>query len=94
MPAVLIALLGAIVSGLVFRVLASIGFAMVTAAFINQVIADYLNRSIQQMGTALSPQVSAYLNIARVDDCISIMIGALMFVATYKSMKFIFIRGR
>lgn len=92
MPVALVAVLGFIVSGLVWRLLASIGFGLMTANFINKIIDDYLVRSITQMNTALHPDVSAYLNIARVDDCISIMLGSLVFVSTYKSLKLIFVR--
>lgn len=92
MPVALVAVIGFIVSGLVWRILASIGFGLATANYINKIIDGYLVRSITQMNTALHPDVSAYLNIARVDDCISIMLGSLVFVATYKSLKLIFVR--
>ena len=88
----LLSLFAVVVSGLVWRVLASIGFGLATASFINHVIDAYLVRSITQMNTSLHPDVSAYLNIARVDDCISVMIGSLVFVGTYKSLKLIFVR--
>ena len=88
----LLSLFAVVVSGLVWRVLASIGFGLATASFINHVIDAYLVRSITQMNTALHPDVSACLNIARVDDCISVMIGSLVFVGTYKSLKLIFVR--
>ena len=64
----LLSLFAVVVSGLVWRVLASIGFGLATASFINHVIDAYLVRSITQMNTALHPDVSAYLNIARVDN--------------------------
>lgn len=92
MPLAFIAVIGFIISGLVWRVLASIGFGLATASFINYVLDEYLVRSITQMNTSLHPDVSAYLNIARVDDCISVMIGSLVFVGTYKSLKLIFVR--
>jgi len=88
----LLSLFAVVVSGLVWRVLASIGFGLATASFINYVLDAYLVRSITQMNTSLHPDVSAYLNIARVDDCISVMIGSLVFVGTYKSLKLIFVR--
>lgn len=92
MPVALVAVIGFIVSGLVWRILASIGFGLMTAQFINKIVDDYLTRSITQMNTALHPDVSAYLNIARVDDALSIMLGSLVFVGTYKSLKLIFVR--
>ncbi|WP_066801455.1 DUF2523 family protein [Moraxella oblonga] len=88
----LISVLGIVAGGLVWRILASIGFGLATANYINKIIDGYLVRSITQMNTALHPDVSAYLNIARVDDCISIMLGSLVFVSTYKSLKLIFVR--
>lgn len=60
MPLAFIAVIGFIISGLVWRVLASIGFGLATASFINHVIDAYLVRSITQMNTALHPDVSAY----------------------------------
>ena len=75
MPIALAAVIGFIVSGLLWRVLASIGFGLATAHFINQVIDDYLARSIQQMGTALPPDTSAFLNLLGADDCISVITG-------------------
>lgn len=92
MPIALAAVIGFIVSGLLWRVLASIGFGLATAHFINQVIDDYLSRSINQMTGVLPPSTSAFLNLIGADDCISVMIGGLTFVATYKSLKLIFIR--
>lgn len=92
MPVALVAVIGFVVSGLVWRLLASIGFGLMTAGFINKIVDAYLVRSITEMNTALHPDVSAYLNIARVDDCISIMLGSLVFVGTYKSLKLIFVR--
>lgn len=92
MPVALIAVLGFVLSGVVWRLLASIGFGLFTAGFINKIVDDYLVRSITQMNTALHPDVSAYLNIAKVDECISVMIGSFVFVGTYKSLKLIFVR--
>lgn len=81
-----------VISGLIFRLLASIGFGLATQHFVKDVVSGYLNKGVTQMRTALSPDVSAYLGIARVDDCISILIGTITFIATYKSLKIIFIR--
>ena len=93
MPAMLIAVLGFVISGLVWRVLASIGFGLVTAAFINHVINDYLNRSLNLMNSSLPPDAAALLGIVGADDCISVMIGGIVFVATYKSLKIVFVRS-
>lgn len=83
---------GYIISGLIFRLLASIGFGLATATFINELIHQYLSKSMAQMNTALDADVAAYLNLLRADDCISIIVGSISFVATYKSLKLIFVR--
>lgn len=44
------------------------------------------------MGTALTPEVSAFLNLIGADDALSVMIGGVAFVATWKSLKLIFVR--
>ena len=41
------------------------------------------------MGTALTPEVSAFLNLIGADDALSVMIGGVAFVATWKSLKLI-----
>lgn len=92
MHALLAAVAGFVISGLIFRLLASIGFALGTAYFINKVIDDYLVRSINNMGTALPSDVSAFLNLIGADEALSVMIGAVSFVASYKALKLLFIR--
>ena len=80
-----------VVSGLIFRLLASIGFTLVTAGFINSVVNDYINRALNTLGS-LPSDVIGILGILRVDEMISLWINALLFVATYKSLKLIFVR--
>lgn len=92
MPTMLIAVISFVLSGLIFRLLASIGFSLGVAFVINKVINDYLVRSVNQMGTALTPEVSAFLNLIGADDALSVMIGGVAFVATWKSLKLIFVR--
>lgn len=82
---------GFIISGLIFRLLTSIGFTLVTAGFINGVVNDYLNRGLSMLGS-LSSDITGILGILRVDEQISVWINALLFVSTYKSLKFIFVR--
>lgn len=93
MPAMLVAVIGFVVSGLVWRVLASIGFGLVTAAFVNDVVNDYMNRALTLMSGSIPADVAALLGIVGADDCISVIIGGLSFVATYKSLKLIFVRS-
>lgn len=93
MPAMLIAVIGFVISGLVWRILASIGFGLATAAFVNSVINDYMNRALTLMNGSLSADIAALLGIVGADDCISVMMGGLSFVAVYKSLKLIFVRS-
>ncbi|MGP4971997.1 DUF2523 family protein [Psychrobacter aquimaris] len=86
-------LIGFIISGLVWRLLASIGFGLITAAFVLVVINDYLNRSLALMGQGLHPTAAALLGIVGADECISVMIGSISFVAVYKSLKLVFVRS-
>lgn len=93
MPAMLVAVIGFVVSGLVWRLLASIGFGLATAAFVNNVINDYVNRALTLMNGSISADVAALLGIVGADDCLSVIMGGLSFVAVYKSLKLIFVRS-
>lgn len=93
MPAMLLAVIGFVVSGLVWRLLASIGFGLATAAFVNNVINDYVNRALTLMNGSISADVAALLGIVGADDCLSVIMGGLSFVAVYKSLKLIFVRN-
>ena len=53
MQAILIAVAGYIVSGLVWRLLASIGFSIITIGFINTVVNDYINRALDGFNTSM-----------------------------------------
>ena len=92
MQAILVAVAGYIVSGLVWRLLASIGFSIITIGFINTVVNDYINRALDGFNTSMPPTILNLLGVAKVDVVISIWINALIFVSTYKSLKFIFVR--
>lgn len=92
MHGILIAVASFILSGLIFRLLASVGFGLGTAYFINSIVNDYLTRSIESMNTALPPETSAFLNIIGADEALSVMIGAVSFIASYKALKLIFVR--
>lgn len=91
MPAILAVIAGYIVSGLVWRLLASIGFTLVTAGFINGVVNDYIHRGLSVLG-GLSEDVTGILGIVKADEQLSVWINALLFIATYKSLKLIFVR--
>lgn len=93
MPAVLVAVLGFVISGLVWRILASIGFGLMTAAFVRDISNDYINRALNLMKGSMSADVAALLGIVGADDCLSVIMGGLSFVAVYKSLKLIFVRN-
>lgn len=59
-----------IISGVIFRLLASIGFGLATQAFVGGVVDDYLQKGMKSMNALLSPQIAAYMHLARVDSCI------------------------
>lgn len=92
MGALLAKVAGFVVSGLIFRLLASIGFSLATMAFISTVVNDYVNRALTGFSSSLPPLVLNLLGIAKADVVISLWINALIFVSTYKSLKFIFVR--
>lgn len=91
MQAILIRVAGFIVSGLIFRLLASIGFTLITAGFINGVVNDYIHRGLSVLG-GLSSDITGILGIVKADEQLSVWINALLFIATYKSLKLIFVR--
>lgn len=84
--------MGFIVSGLIFRLLASVGFTLISIGFINNIVNDYINRALTGFQTSMPPTILNLLGIAKIDVVISIWINALIFVSTYKSIKFIFVR--
>lgn len=92
MGALLFKIGGFIVSGLVFRLLASIGFSLATMTFISTVVNEYVNKSLQLLNYSLPSVVINLMGIAKLDIVLSLWINALIFITTYKSLKFIFIR--
>lgn len=92
MAKILAMISGYVISSLIFRLLSSIGFGLASQAFVHTLVQDYLQKSINEMNTVLGSDIAAYLNLLRADECISIIIGSISFVATYKSLKLIFVR--
>lgn len=92
MAKILAMISGYIISGLIFRLLGSIGFGLATQVFVDVLVDKYLKKSMYEMNTALGSDIAAYLNLLRADECISIIVGSISFVATYKSLKLIFVR--
>lgn len=74
---ILATFLGTIISGLVFRALASLGFAYMSYVGIGQLI-DSVDGHIQGLFGALPSSVAAILGMAKVDVAINIMIAAVI----------------
>lgn len=82
-----------VVSGVVFRIIASVVVGLMTASFVRGVVSDYLNKAFNLMNSSMSSDISALLGIAGVDNCLSVMAGGISFIAVYKSLKLIFVRS-
>lgn len=74
---ILATFLGSIVSGLVFRALASLGFAYMSYVGIGQLI-DTVDGYIKGLFGAVPPSVAAVLGMAKVDVAINIVIAAVI----------------
>lgn len=74
---ILATFLGSIISGLVFRALASLGFAYMSYVGIGQLI-DSVDGHIKGLFGALPPSVAAILGMAKIDVAINIMIAAVI----------------
>ena len=82
-----------IASDVVFRVLASLGLWVGVSSFISSIIDGYINKLLATFRAgSIMGDILAFANIAKLDDCLSICIGALLFVASYKSAKVIISR--
>ena len=82
-----------ILSDIGLKILSSLGLSIGTSLFVSSVIDGYINRAVSQLNQGFHSDVMAFANIARIDDCISIMIGGIVFVASYKSLKIFFKKG-
>lgn len=69
--------LGSIVSGLVFRALASLGFAYIAYVGIGQLI-DTVDGYVKGLFSAIPQPVAAILGMAKVDVAINIIIAAVI----------------
>ena len=69
--------LGSIVSGLVFRALASLGFAYVSYVGIGHLI-DQVDGYVKTLFGAVPPQVAAILGMAKLDVAINIILAAVI----------------
>ena len=75
--ALLATFLGSIVSGLVFRALASLGFAYVSYVGIGQLV-DTVDGYIKGLFNGIPAPVAAILGMAKVDVAINIVIAAII----------------
>lgn len=89
----LIGLASFVVSGVVFRILASVVIGLTTASFVRSVINDYMSKAFSLMNSSMSSDVIGLLGVVGADKCLSVMAGALSFIAVYKSLKLIFVRS-
>lgn len=69
--------LGSIVSGLVFRALASLGFAYVSYVGIGHLI-DQADGYVKTLFGAVPPQAAAILGMAKLDVAINIILAAVI----------------
>lgn len=69
--------LGSIVSGLVFRALASLGFAYVSYVGIGRLI-DTVDGYVKGLFVSVPPQAAAILGMAKIDVAINIMLAAVI----------------
>nr|DAU73744.1 MAG TPA: Minor Head Virion Protein G6P [Inoviridae sp.] len=69
--------LGSIVSGLVFRALASLGFAYVSYVGIGYLI-DQVDGYVKTLFGAVPPPVAAILGMAKLDVAINIILAAVI----------------
>jgi len=69
--------LGSIVSGLVFRALASLGFAYVSYVGIGHLI-DQVDGYVKTLFGAVPPEVAAVLGMAKLDVAINIILAAVI----------------
>ncbi|MFP6860797.1 DUF2523 domain-containing protein [Pseudomonas sp.] len=74
---ILATFLGSIVSGLVFRALASLGFAYMSYVGIGRLI-DTVDVYIKSLFGAVPPSVAAVLGMAKLDVAINIVIAAVI----------------
>jgi len=69
--------LGTIISGLVFRALASLGFAYVSYVGIGKLI-DYVDVYIKDLFSSVPPSVAQILGMAKIDVAINIVLAAVV----------------
>lgn len=74
---ILATFLGSIVSGLVFRALASLGFAYVSYVGIGYLI-DQVGGYVKTLFGAVPPPVAAILGMAKLDVAINIILAAVI----------------
>ena len=91
MVSLLLRLSAYIASGLIFRLLSGIGLSIFTMTAINGVFQAYIQNAYNAVG-GFSPTVLAYMGVAGVDTCFTVIVGALTFAVYLRSLSLIFTR--
>lgn len=92
MAGLLIRLSAFIASGLIFRLLSGIGVSIFTMTAINSIFQAYIQNAYNAVG-GFSPTVLAYMGVAGLDTCFTIIVGALTFAVYLRSISLIFTRS-
>jgi len=92
MVGLLIRLSAFIASGLIFRLLSGIGISIFTMHTINNIFQNYIQNAYSAVG-GFSPTVLAYMGVAGLDKCFTVIVGALTFAVYLRSLSLIFTRS-
>lgn len=86
MPAVLLALAGAVISSLIFRFFVFTGLSIITFYFVNDLVSQAQN-AIQSAIWGLPADALAFIKLYKIDQGISIILSALSIAAYIKTAK-------
>ncbi|MDC5516949.1 DUF2523 domain-containing protein [Acinetobacter baumannii] len=77
------------ISGVVFRLLSSVGLSIFSMYAINDIFNEFIDQAYAA-SSGFSPTVLSLLALAGIDKCITILVGAMTFVVYLRSLSFIF----
>lgn len=86
MPALLAAFASYLVSAVIFRAFMATGLSIITFYFINDLISQAKDK-IQDAFYGLPADVLSFIQLYKIDQCISVIISALMIAAFVKTAK-------
>jgi len=86
MPALLAAFASYLVSAIIFRFFMATGLSIITFYFINDLISQAKDK-IQDAFYGLPADVLSFIQLYKIDQCISVIISALMIAAFVKTAK-------